>query len=45
MKKLKSILVYDVPINLKLLSYYLEKYSTDTEIGGSFRKKSSIRIS
>ena len=36
MKKLKSILVDDEPKNLKLLSYYLEKYSTDTEIVGSF---------
>ena len=39
MKKLKSILIHDEPKNLELLSYYLEKYSTDTEIVGSFSEK------
>ena len=39
MKKLKSILIDDEPKNLELLSYYLEKYSTDTEIVGSFSEK------
>jgi len=36
MKKLKSIIVDYEPKNLELLSYFLEKYSTDTEIVGSF---------
>ena len=39
MKKLKCILVDDEPRNLDLLTYYIDKYSTDTEIVGAFSKK------
>ncbi|GIR82240.1 MAG: hypothetical protein CM15mP83_9660 [Flavobacteriaceae bacterium] len=31
--------------NLELLTYYIEKYCTDTDIVGTFVEKSSIEVS
>jgi len=39
MKNLKFILVDDEPKNLELLTYYIEKYCTDTDIVGTFIEK------
>ena len=39
MKNLKCILVDDQPKNLELLTYYIEKYCTDTDIVGTFIEK------
>ena len=39
MKNLKCILVDDEPRNLDLLTYYIEKYCTHTDIVGAFSEK------
>ena len=39
MKKLKCVLIDDEPRNLKLLTYYIEKYCKDLHIEAAFSKR------